>query len=452
MIAANQLPESRSVYEAPPLLPGQELTPEQEQQNITAQIAATVVGVAAAKQAIQVAATNQIVALLHSADLMTTAGIKAFAKAAAAIVRLASRQAQELTWTATKMRTTILGIDFDETIPDEEDIEPELRYGRNTTLEKAYERIATEYRDNLKRTREDDVIQELIAQYEVEEMTPLPRPDNISSDAVERIADGKAEWQKAFEEAIESEGGEDPEGPSDEEVARDSLATRRAEARARQDAELQKLAAAANAVRAKHDREREQERAAKQAAADAEARAAELQEAPVVKLTNREVKAIIERYAEQKAGERAERMVSQDIAGASRNIYNKAINSIPGKKVTGFRRVIHPELSESGSCGLCIVASTMRYTKRDLMPIHSGCKCETVEIYSVDGEEYDPGHLINMEDLEVFYSEAGESTHGWDLKKSKYEVVEHPEYGPTLVNAHPNKRGKIDKEYIPLNV
>ena len=57
-----------------------------------------------------------------------------------------------------------------------------------------------------------------------------------------------------------------------------------------------------------------------------------------------------------------------------------------------------------------------------------------------------------MEDLEVFYREAKNSTHGWDLKKSRYKVVNHPEYGPTLVNAHPNKTGKIKKEHVPANV
>lgn len=444
MISANQLPTSRSVYEAPPLVPGQELTAEQQQQNMTAQIAGIVVGVAAAKKAIEVATTNQIVALLHAADLLTEAGIKAFASAAALLVRIASRQAQELTWTGAKMRAEVVGIRFTAQMPSEEEMPAELRYGRSTGLEEAYARIATEYRDNLNRTREDDVIKELVAQFESELLTPLPRPDNISSDAVERIADGKADWTEAFQKAIEDQGGEIPEGPSDEEIAKDSLAERRKAAREERERELQKLASIANAARSKSTE-------SKGDSGSTSAYAESSDQEVTIRLTDAEVSAVIERYAEQKAGERAERMVSQDIAGASRNMHNIAMSNMDSKQVEGYRRVVHPELSESGqSCGLCIVASTMVYKKSDLLPIHSGCNCETVEIYSIDGEIYDPGHLINMEDLDVFYREAGGSTHGWDLKKGRYKVVNHPEYGPTLINAHPNKRGNVKKEYIPI--
>lgn len=150
---------------------------------------------------------------------------------------------------------------------------------------------------------------------------------------------------------------------------------------------------------------------------------------------------VIERYAEQKVEERAERMVSHDVQASSRNTHQLAMRQLSDKKVTGFRRVVHPELSESGhSCGLCIVASTMRYTRRDLLPIHAGCNCETVEIFDIDGVEFDPGHQINLEDLEVFYREAGDSTHGWDLKRGRYMVIDHPEYGPTLTNVSDKKR------------
>ena len=448
MIAAQNLPNARSVYDAPPLLPGEDLTPEQEQQNMTAQIAAIVTGVAAAKKGLEVATTNQIVTLLHGADLLTEAGVKAFAKSAAALVRFASRQAQELTWTGTRMRTEIVGVPFDEPMPDLEELEPKLRFGRDTNIERAYSRIAEEYRDNLKRDRNDPIIKELIAQYEQTRTSPLKRVEDLSSDAVERKdTSGKAGWQESFQEALEGQSRTDTQSPRDEAQSRVSVAERRRAARAEQARELEEYAAYAEAARFK--REEDFERiAARRETADS----GRSEEAEPFRLGDAEVTSLVERYAEQKAGERAERMVSQDIQGASRNMYNKAINSIPGKKVLGFRRVVHPELSKSGqSCGLCIVASTMEYTKRDLLPIHAGCNCETVEIYSLYGEVYDPGYLINLEDLEVFYREAGDSTHGWDLKRHKYEVIDHPEYGPTLVNAHPNKTGKIKKEYIPIN-
>ena len=75
------------------------------------------------------------------------------------------------------------------------------------------------------------------------------------------------------------------------------------------------------------------------------------------------------------------------------------------------------------------------------------CKCEVAEIYRFDdGTEFDPGHQINLEDLGAFYNAAGSdgiaSTHGWDLKKGRYVIEDHPEYGPTLVSA--NTKKKID--------
>lgn len=148
---------------------------------------------------------------------------------------------------------------------------------------------------------------------------------------------------------------------------------------------------------------------------------------------------MIERYAEQKVEERAQRMVESDIQTTYRNTHANAMRHVP-KTVLGYRRVVHPELNASGmSCGLCIVASTMVYSRSDLLPIHASCKCEVVEIYEIDGELFDPGKQINEEDLRAFYHEAGQSTHGWDLKRQKYKVIDHPEYGPTLVNASKKK-------------
>jgi putative head protein len=157
----------------------------------------------------------------------------------------------------------------------------------------------------------------------------------------------------------------------------------------------------------------------------------------LVTLTPAEVDRVIERYAEQKVEERAERMVSHDIQSASRNTHHVAMDKLPKSKVVGYRRIVHPELSESGqSCGLCIVASTNMYSHGDLMPIHNLCNCEVAEVYKVGDQLFDPGNLINMEDLEVFYNEAAGSTRGFDLKRSRYKVIDHPEYGRSLVNVN----------------
>lgn len=57
------------------------------------------------------------------------------------------------------------------------------------------------------------------------------------------------------------------------------------------------------------------------------------------------------------------------------------------KRVVGYRRV----LEGPHSCALCIVASTARYHKAELLPIHPGCDCSVAPIVG----ESDPGRVIN---------------------------------------------------------
>lgn len=54
--------------------------------------------------------------------------------------------------------------------------------------------------------------------------------------------------------------------------------------------------------------------------------------------------------------------------------------------VVGYRRV----LEGAHSCGLCIVASTQRYHKQQLLAIHGGCDCSVAAIWG----HSDPGRVI----------------------------------------------------------
>lgn len=96
--------------------------------------------------------------------------------------------------------------------------------------------------------------------------------------------------------------------------------------------------------------------------------------------------------------------------------------------ITGYRRIVHPELAKSGSCGLCIVASDNVYHTAQLLPIHGNCNCTVLPIVG----QIDPGNSLNNHTLGDFYAAAGDSTFGEDLKKTRYVVNEHGEYGPTL--------------------
>jgi hypothetical protein len=120
-----------------------------------------------------------------------------------------------------------------------------------------------------------------------------------------------------------------------------------------------------------------------------------------------------------------------DIAGAdvltaardeASNVYGSR------QEVLGYRRVIHPELSRSGTCGLCIVAAQRVYHSSDLLPLHGAtCNCDTLAIT----KSYDPGLHLNDADLKQLYAEAG-STAAAALQNTRYTVHEHGELGPVL--------------------
>lgn len=104
--------------------------------------------------------------------------------------------------------------------------------------------------------------------------------------------------------------------------------------------------------------------------------------------------------------------------------------------ITGYRRVIHPELSKGGSCGLCVAASDRIYGATEPLPIHDRCECTTVPVY----DHADPGSVLNAADLDRLYREAG-GTAGAELKRTRYRVDEHGELGPVLSAAGTPFRG-----------
>lgn len=111
---------------------------------------------------------------------------------------------------------------------------------------------------------------------------------------------------------------------------------------------------------------------------------------------------------------------------ATRQMFEEANRK--SQQVTGWRRVIHPEASTTGVCGLCLAASDRIYGVEDLKPIHDHCNCEVLPI-TVDN---DPGDELNIQDLRKLYDVAG-GTAAKHLGKVHYKVDEHGELGPVLV-------------------
>jgi hypothetical protein len=132
--------------------------------------------------------------------------------------------------------------------------------------------------------------------------------------------------------------------------------------------------------------------------------------------------------AQQAAVMRATTLVTDDITFAMRRAVTERLSV--STAVIGYRRVIHPEESAGGTCGLCAVASDRRYHAEDLLPVHARCACTVLPITRA----HDPGSALNDADFKRLYGEAG-STGADDLKKIKYKIVEHSELGPQLVAA-----------------
>lgn len=152
---------------------------------------------------------------------------------------------------------------------------------------------------------------------------------------------------------------------------------------------------------------------------------------------------LAEEAAARQALDRVEAVAWTDVTLAVRE---QARHTLSSMDIDGYRRILRPELSETGPCGLCVVAATRIYHKQDLKPIHDRCVCEVLPI--IDGQ--DPGLFLNQEDLDRIYRAAGGTggdviirgkRHSGRLKNIRVAFAEHGELGPILVDADQRYRG-----------
>lgn len=100
-------------------------------------------------------------------------------------------------------------------------------------------------------------------------------------------------------------------------------------------------------------------------------------------------------------------------------------------EVIGYRRVVHPELSRTGVCGLCLAAADRVYDKKLLLPIHARCKCTVAPVTP----DYDPGQGgLLSDDLQRLYDEAGSSSQS-DLSNVRVHQYVSSELGPVLTRS-----------------
>jgi len=97
--------------------------------------------------------------------------------------------------------------------------------------------------------------------------------------------------------------------------------------------------------------------------------------------------------------------------------------------VVGYLRT----LSGSESCGLCYIASTQRYTRGDLLPIHPGCDCGEMPIYG----DTDVGQIIDQQQLDATHEAVSErfgvqDASAREIDYRKIAIRNHGELGPYL--------------------
>lgn len=90
-------------------------------------------------------------------------------------------------------------------------------------------------------------------------------------------------------------------------------------------------------------------------------------------------------------------------------------------------------LSGAENCALCYVASTQRYHKGDLMPIHPGCDCGEMPIYGTTDVE----QVIDEERLNAVHQAVEDRFGRFDLSAREIDyrqitIHQHGELGPVL--------------------
>lgn len=124
---------------------------------------------------------------------------------------------------------------------------------------------------------------------------------------------------------------------------------------------------------------------------------------------------------------RAAYLASTEVQLARRQAGLQARNS--NDRIVGYIRT----LTGMENCALCYVASTQRYNRGDLMPIHPGCDCGEMPIFGTQ----DPGQVINEvrleaihENVEQRFGVSDRSARAIDYRAIR--ITEHGEMGPML--------------------
>ncbi|WP_280481633.1 hypothetical protein [Nocardia cyriacigeorgica] len=146
--------------------------------------------------------------------------------------------------------------------------------------------------------------------------------------------------------------------------------------------------------------------------------------------------------ASRAAETRIDALVDGNLQIARSLVEQRALEQIVDldRTVVGYRRIIHPELSRGGVCGMCVVAADRTYNVGELKAIHHRCKCTVLPRF----KGWDPGRDLNSADLQALYDAAGGTTPQL-LKRVRFRLTAHTELGLMLVAAN----GSSSVPYFP---
>lgn len=154
-----------------------------------------------------------------------------------------------------------------------------------------------------------------------------------------------------------------------------------------------------------------------------------------------------EAKAKEKALVRFAIAAETDVTLAVREQYHKTLGK---HRADGYRRVLHPELSKTGPCGLCVVAADRVYRVADLLPLHSRCVCEVLPIYGTA----DPGVYLNNSDLQALYRAAADKPGQQTTAAKKLQNVRVDLAGADRISGADNRKSaqldQLERSYETL--
>ncbi|MFI6444722.1 hypothetical protein [Kitasatospora sp. NPDC050543] len=132
--------------------------------------------------------------------------------------------------------------------------------------------------------------------------------------------------------------------------------------------------------------------------------------------------------AQQRGADRLEIIAKTDLQLARTHATRAVLEQQPA--VTYYVRELRGEFD----CALCLIASTQRYRKEKLMPIHPGCDCGVKTVKA----DFDPGQVVDEAKLEAIHSAVqaalGQSDRGARAVDYRKIIIanDHGEIGPVL--------------------